>query len=68
MHESAGNTPILTTPEQLGGQNTLDHPTSSHGAPAETYAETSLGHSAAAMGGPHPGQRGEGWHGPHAHA
>lgn len=65
MHESAGNTPILTTLEQLGGQNTLDHPTSHMGVPADILVLNIAGHSAELpMGGPHQ-QRGEkGWHGP----
>lgn len=65
MHESAGNTPILTTLEQLGGQNTLDHPISHMGVPADILVLNITGHSAELpMGGPHQQKGEKGWHGP----
>lgn len=46
MHESAGNTPILTTPEQLRAQNTLDHAISHMGGLADTPVLSIAGHRA----------------------
>lgn len=64
MHESAGNTPILTTPEQLRAQNTLDHAISHMEGPADIPVLSIAGHRARLpVGGPHQ-QRGEkDWHG-----